>query len=167
MGLNIPHWLFMNCVCVNDPKSSWKLKSEKMGRCLKLSSSWKRFHRVNKWLFALERRLHFCSWITAARLPVARSTTSCHQEDFLSPALITTKWWFLACTYRNLIIWESFRMFDLKQMRNWFFFFLSKLIWKLDRWKLSGLLNVFFITDCFLSTERYLLIFESWQKLIF
>lgn len=63
------------------------------------------FNQANKWLYVclrLERRLHFW-WITAA----ARSDGS-HQEDVLSPALIRTKRWFIACTYHNVIIRESF-----------------------------------------------------------
>lgn len=147
----------MSCVCVwTSLKVPAKSDLRRWEDVWNLSWSWKRFCRVNKRFLPLERRLHFCSWITAARLPVARSTTSCHQHwsqprvGFLLVHIVTSS----SENHSACLTWRK-RKTD-------YFFSLSKLIWKLDRRKLSGLLNVFFYYRLFSINRK---IFTDFWKL--
>lgn len=114
------------------------------------------FKKSTYWLFTWQRGLHFCFWITAARLPVA-------MWDFLSPALITRCLLFVhivSSSSENHSACSTWR----KSKTDGFFLSLS------TSWKLNDNDETFWTAECFLwpicflSTERYLQIFERCQK---
>lgn len=52
--------------------------------------------------------------------------TSCQQEELPVTGTDHNLKMFIVCTYRDLVNWESFRMFDLKKKKLIFFLSLSQ-----------------------------------------
>lgn len=117
---------------VNLPVATEATNHCRLFEMLSLMSGYRLIKPINDYVcLRLERHLHFL-WIMAA----AQSDSS-HQEDVLSPALIRTKGWFIACTYHNVIIQESFWCVWLKEWSDLFFFPLCRAQWMLDGRRLS------------------------------